>query len=172
MVSDVNLHPYTALPVPDVNTRRTVNAYDSATRRLVSVWVANYTVLMTDLVPMEDPETGRLTYPTNEVEAMFAQLFPDDFRLGGVSDKPTTAIVRRHIMTECVQCARYNTTALCTWPVPVLVHHNIVVNKPGCDTSRSPLTSEASYPCLTTGRSTVCWTRGMTCTTCWCSDGR
>ena len=37
MVSDVNLHPYTVLPVPDVNTRRTVNAYDSATRRLVGM---------------------------------------------------------------------------------------------------------------------------------------
>jgi len=37
------------MPVPDVNAKRTVNTYDPAGQRLVSVWAANYTVLMTDL---------------------------------------------------------------------------------------------------------------------------
>ena len=38
------------MPVPDVNAKRTVNTYDPDGKRLVSVWAANYTVLMTDLV--------------------------------------------------------------------------------------------------------------------------
>ena len=38
------------MPVPDVNAKRTVNTYDPDSKRLVSVWAANYTVLMTDLV--------------------------------------------------------------------------------------------------------------------------
>ena len=68
------------LPVPDVNAKRTVNTYDPEARRLVSVWAANYTVLMTDLVPIVDPEDGTERYPTDAVEAMFEQLFPDEFR--------------------------------------------------------------------------------------------
>ena len=42
--------------------------------RLVSVWAANYTVLMTDLVPVHRPD-GTEKYPTDAVEAMFASLF-------------------------------------------------------------------------------------------------
>ena len=39
------------MPVPDVNAKRTVNTYDPDGKRLVSVWAANYTVLMTDWSP-------------------------------------------------------------------------------------------------------------------------
>ena len=67
------------MPIPDVNARRTVNTYDPESRRLVSVWAANYTVLMTDLVPVHRPD-GTEKYPTDAVEAMFASLFPDEFR--------------------------------------------------------------------------------------------
>ena len=67
------------MPVPDVNARRTVNTYDPESQRLVSVWAANYTVLMTDLVPVRQPD-GSEKFPTEAVEAMFANLFPDEFR--------------------------------------------------------------------------------------------
>ena len=65
--------------VPDVNARRTVNTYDPDSQRLVSVWAANYTVLMTDLVPVRQGD-GSEKFPTEAVEAMFANLFPDEFR--------------------------------------------------------------------------------------------
>ena len=67
------------MPVPDVNARRTVNTYDPDSQRLVSVWAANYTVLMTDLVPVRMSD-GTEKFPTEAVEAMFADLFPDEFR--------------------------------------------------------------------------------------------
>ena len=66
-------------PVPDVNARRTVNTYDPDSQKLVSVWAANYTVLMTDLVPVRRGD-GTERFPTEAVEAMFANLFPDEFR--------------------------------------------------------------------------------------------
>lgn len=67
------------MPVPDVNAKRTVNTYDPEGQRLVSVWAANYTVLMTDLVPTKN-EDGVDTYPIEAVECMFDTLFPDEFR--------------------------------------------------------------------------------------------
>ena len=67
------------MPVPDVNARRTVNTYDPDSQKLVSVWAANYTVLMTDLVPVRQSD-GTERFPTEAVEAMFANLFPDEFR--------------------------------------------------------------------------------------------
>lgn len=71
--------PYAEMPVPDVNAKRTVNTYDPEGQRLVSVWAANYTVLMTDLVPTKN-EDGVDTYPIEAVECMFDTLFPDEFR--------------------------------------------------------------------------------------------
>tara|TARA_B110000503_G_C7125606_1_gene404455 strand:- start:369 stop:599 length:231 start_codon:yes stop_codon:yes gene_type:complete len=56
-----------------------VNTYDPDSQRLVSVWAANYTVLMTDLVPVRQGD-GSEKFPTEAVEAMFANLFPDEFR--------------------------------------------------------------------------------------------
>ena len=67
------------MPVPDVNARRTVNTYDPDSQKLVSVWAANYTVLMTDLVPVRRGD-GAERFPTEAVEAMFEDLFPDEFR--------------------------------------------------------------------------------------------
>ena len=66
-------------PVPDVNAKRTVNTYDPDGKRLVSVWAANYTVLMTDLVATRMAD-GTERYPLEAVEAMFNSLFPDEFR--------------------------------------------------------------------------------------------
>ena len=43
------------------------------------MWAANYTVLMTDLVPVRMSD-GTEKFPTEAVEAMFADLFPDEFR--------------------------------------------------------------------------------------------
>lgn len=70
---------YVEMPVPDVNARRTVNTYDPVGQRLVSVWAANYTVLMTDLVPTVGAN-GVKKYPIDAVESMFDNLFPDEFR--------------------------------------------------------------------------------------------
>ena len=67
------------MPVPDVNAKRTVNTYDPDGKRLVSVWAANYTVLMTDLVATRMAD-GTERYPLEAVEAMFNSLFPDEFR--------------------------------------------------------------------------------------------
>ncbi|EEH52908.1 LOW QUALITY PROTEIN: uncharacterized protein MICPUCDRAFT_66714 [Micromonas pusilla CCMP1545] len=71
------------MPCPDVDGRRTVNTYDPEAHRIVSVWAANYVVLMTDLVPTRYVEDdGRIVehFPTDAVEDMFESLFPDDFR--------------------------------------------------------------------------------------------
>ena len=69
--------------VPDVNSIRTVNAYDQATKQLVSVWASSYTVLITD-IPFaravdENGEEMRVR-GLRQVEATLEYIYGDEFR--------------------------------------------------------------------------------------------
>jgi hypothetical protein len=106
------------MPVPDVNARRTVNTYDPDSQKLVSVWAANYTVLMTDLVPVRSSD-GTERFPTEAVEAMFANLFPDEFRgiIPVFDHRPVDRLLDQrdellNVLNKCVEKQRrsYQTT--------------------------------------------------------------
>jgi DNA-directed RNA polymerase III subunit RPC2 len=69
--------------MPDVNSIRTVNAFDTNTNQIVSVWASSYTVLITDIPFVramgEDGEEVRVR-GLREVEATLEYIYGDEFR--------------------------------------------------------------------------------------------
>jgi hypothetical protein len=69
--------------VPDVDSIRTVNAFDTNTNQIVSVWASSYTVLITDIPFVramgENGEEVRVR-GLREVEATLEYIYGDEFR--------------------------------------------------------------------------------------------
>ena len=90
--------------VPDVNSIRTVNAYDRTTKQLVSVWASSYTVLITDIpfarAVNEQGEEMRVR-GLRQVEATLEYIYGDEFRgLIPIFDhRPVDALLDSH--DEC-----------------------------------------------------------------------
>lgn len=74
---------YAPASVPDVDSIRTVNAYDEHTKQIVSVWASSYTVLITDIpfVRSHDEDGNEVRVRgLREVEATLEYIYGDEFR--------------------------------------------------------------------------------------------